>query len=179
MEKAFSLVETNIKDIERNKLGIKVFNNIEYQDNRGILNISYEGRLSGGVNSLSIKESFSKPYSARGMHHQKRPFGQQKIISVEKGSILDFVFDTEQTERILYFFQVDDSMKVNIYLPDNLAHGFITLTEVKFRYLCVGEYSEPHETTYNVFPSVKNLLNLDEITQSNKDSLFPNIEVFI
>lgn len=72
---------------------------------------------------------------------------------------------------------IDAKMDICVYLPESFAHGFISLSNVKFQYVCIGEYLENNENTLNVLPSLANLLKLGKINQSEKDSSSKLIEV--
>lgn len=173
----FKLVKVNPQNLKNMNLGIEVFENLSFKDDRGSLNVNFEGEISKSFNFISIKESSSKPLTGRGLHHQENPFGQHKIISLEKGSILDFSFDTEKNDKQIYCLLLDSSMNISIHFPERFAHGFITLTETKFKYTCIGKYIEEKEITYNVLPSISKLLKLGDISLSKKDSSSSPIDV--
>ena len=60
-------------------------------------------------------------------------------------------------------------MNLSIYFAKRFAHGFITITETKFKYVCIGKYIEDKEIVYNVLPSISKLLKLGNISLSKKD----------
>lgn len=173
----FKLEKINLNSLNEIDSGIKVFKNLFFKDQRGLLSVNYEGEILNKSNYISIKESYSNPMTGRGLHFQKKPFGQDKIISLGSGSILDFVYNTESKYREIYYFPIDSSMNISIYLPSKFAHGFIALEETIFRYLCIGKYNEQNEITYNLLPNISRLLKLGEIFLSKKDSSFPDLDI--
>lgn len=172
----YNLIETNLNEISYINKEITVFKHKDFFDNRGSLSVQFEG-LVPNKRHISLKESISKKFTARGLHHQKKPYGQVKIIYVEKGEILDVFLDTEDKEKKVYCLKIDDSMKKSILIPERYAHGFITLKKTKFKYLCLGKYSEKHEVTYNLLDNIAKKMKLKNITMSNKDSSFPKIKL--
>lgn len=173
----YKLVKVSTNTIENMNIGIKVFKNLCFKDSRGELNVRFENLKIKNFKHLSFKESSSAPMTGRGLHHQVSPFGQEKIIRVEEGKILDFFLNTENNDGLIYCMPIDSKMDICVYLPDSFAHGFISLSNVKFQYVCIGEYLENKENTLNVLPSLANLLKLGKINQSEKDSSSKLIEV--
>jgi len=173
----YKLVKVSSNTIENMNIGIKVFKNLCFKDSRGELNIRFENLMIKNLKHLSFNESISAPMTGRGLHYQVNPFGQEKIIRVEEGEILDFFLDTNANDGLIYCMPIDAKMDICVYLPESFAHGFISLTNVKFQYLRIGEYLENKENTLNVLPSLTKLLNLGKINQSNKDSSSKQIEV--
>ena len=98
----YRLKETSIEIISKQNKDIKVFNHLSFEDNRGNLKIHFEGLINS--NHFSMKESFSKSLTARGLHFQNSPFKQSKIITVSKGEIIDFYLDTRDPEKKFFIF---------------------------------------------------------------------------
>ena len=157
------------------KIGLHGFNRFTNSDSRGQLDICYEHDLDLNLNGISIKESKSIRGVARGLHQQDPIIAPQvKIIEVLEGVIYDFIYDPRTPETV-YYFKLSDNDNVSIFIPKNLAHGFIALTDVRFKYTCLGRYDEANEVTYNFLNSASQLLKLDEIVLSDKDQQSPEI----
>ena len=79
-------------------------------------------------------ESFSGYGVVRGLHFQKPPFTQSKIVRVIKGSVLDVAVElTGESHR-------------QLFIPRGLAHGFAVLSdEVLFQYKCDNFYAPQSE----------------------------------
>ncbi len=157
------------------KIGLYGFNKFTNIDPRGQLDICFEHDFDSILNGISIKESTSIKGVARGLHQQDPIVAPQvKIIEVLEGVILDFIYDPKWPEAV-YYFQLSDQDNLSIFIPKNFAHGFIALTDVRFRYTCLGRYDETSEVTYNILDSASQLLKLDNILLSDKDRLSPEI----
>ena len=172
----FKLVQLN-NPYELENLGIKVFKNIDFEDLRGTLKVKFEGYIDKEEKFISYKSSSSLPNVARGLHYQSPPYHQKKIINVSQGSILDVIYNVKEGKQTMYMVELKSSDNLSVEIPGGFAHGFLSLDMVKFNYICFGEYSEIHETTYNVFPSIANLLNIKNPLMSVKDSSFPEINL--
>ena len=88
--------------------------------------------------------SFSKRNVIRGMHFQKKPKEQGKLVSVIKGSVLDVAVDLrEESPTFMKWIAVElnDKQHAMLYIPEGFAHGFLSLTdEVYLVYKCTKEY---------------------------------------
>ena len=88
--------------------------------------------------------SFSKQNVIRGMHFQKKPKEQGKLVSVIKGGVLDVAVDLrEESPTFMKWIAVElnDKQHAMLYIPEGFAHGFLSLTdEVYLVYKCTKEY---------------------------------------
>lgn len=120
-------------------------------DDRGFFGRSWckkemeEHGLNGDVvqsnTSLSLKAG-----TLRGMHYQKHPYQETKTIRCTKGAIYDVIVDLRKgSPTFLQWIGVEltaDNYTI-LYVPENFAHGFITLTDhTEVTYL-VTEYYTP------------------------------------
>lgn len=174
----YNLIKVDINDISKKNTDIRVFNHEVFSDARGSISIRFEGIMPQSTeNFISFKESISRKMTARGFHYQKDPYSQSKIIFVEKGEILDFFFDTNDENKKIYCLRIEEKMNKSLLIPKNYAHGFIALKKTKFKYLCIGEYSEKHEETFNILPSIAKIMNLKNLILSEKDSSYPLLDI--
>lgn len=93
-------------------------------------------------------ESKSKKGTLRGLHFQKR-YSQGKLIRVIKGAVYDVAVDLRKDSKTFgkwqgfYLSEKDQKM---LYIPENFAHGFLTLEEdTIFSYKCTNKYSPTDE----------------------------------
>ncbi len=101
---------------------------------------------------FSVKEAFysiSKRDIIRGMHFQKPPSSQAKIVTVIKGRITDVLLDL-RTDSKNYgkFISIDlrESDGKSIFIPKGVAHGFLGIdTENVVLYLADTEYSKEND----------------------------------
>jgi len=93
--------------------------------------------------------SFSKKDVIRGLHYQKNPKAQGKLVSVLKGSVWDVAVDIRRdspTFKKGVAKELDDQNHLMLYIPPGFAHGFISLTEgVHLLYKCTNEYDQQAE----------------------------------
>jgi dTDP-4-dehydrorhamnose 3,5-epimerase len=82
----------------------------------------------------------------RGMHFQKPPLKEVKLVRCTRGAIFDVVVDLRSgsaTQRLWQGFELSAGNAKALYIPDGFAHGFQTLepdTEVAYQ---VSEYYVP------------------------------------
>ena len=92
--------------------------------------------------------SFSKENVLRGLHFQKPPFEQGKLVLILEGQILDVAVDIRPKSPTLGQFVtlVLDSRKNDVvYIPEGFAHGFCVLSKsCKIYYKNTKEYSPEH-----------------------------------
>jgi len=88
--------------------------------------------------------SFSKKDVIRGLHYQKQPKAQGKLVSVLKGGVWDVAVDIRRESPTFLKWvavELNDQNHHLLYIPPGFAHGFIALTEdVHLLYKCTNEY---------------------------------------
>jgi len=86
----------------------------------------------------------------RGLHYQKFPKEQAKLIRVIKGEIFDVAVDIRKNS--LYFKKyvskiLSEENRAMLYIPEGFAHGFCVLSEVaEVVYLTTHEYAPEYDT---------------------------------
>ena len=90
-------------------------------------------------------QSFSVKNSIRGLHFQKDPFGQGKLVRCIRGTVWDAAVDLRKNSASFgkYFgVELSDNNKKMLYIPSGFAHGFAVLSEkAEFLYKCTAEYA--------------------------------------
>lgn len=90
-------------------------------------------------------ESFSSYGVLRGLHFQKPPFTQSKIVRVIKGSVLDVAVDIRKgspTYGQHVAVELTGENHRQFFIPKGFAHGFVVLSdEVLFQYKCDNFYA--------------------------------------
>lgn len=124
-----------------------------FKDSRGAFLETYATRMlaEAGItdNFVQDNKSISKKGVLRGLHFQKPPHAQAKLVSVFCGRVLDVIVDIRR-ESATYgqHFKCElTSEKHNIlYIPVGLAHGFVALEEgTVFQYKCSNYYNKDSE----------------------------------
>ena len=114
--------------------------------------------------------SFSeKKHTFRGMHYQEQPFTQNKLIIVHQGSVVDLVIElgNKEIDKVLSF---EISAGDAIFVPNNYAHGFVSLTDnVVMQYFMDNKFSQENYKGFNITKYLeKEYPNIDLII-SEKD----------
>ena len=82
----------------------------------------------------------------RGMHFQKEPHAQSKLISVHKGKILDVVVDIRKNSKFYgkYFsIELNETNNKQLFIPKGFAHGFVVLSKLARVSYKVDNYYNP------------------------------------
>ncbi len=119
-----------------------------FQDNRGcFFEIFRESDFNNAnlpVRFPQYNFSLSKKNVIRGLHYQKHPKTQGKIITVLKGRIWDVAVDIRKNSPTYLKWlslELDDENRFMLYIPPGFAHGFLALSEdVHIIYKCTNEY---------------------------------------
>ena len=98
------------------------------------------------IKFVQDNESMSMKNVLRGLHFQKPPHAQGKLIRVIKGSVLDVVVDLRKNSKTYGQHKkiiLSEKEKNQFYVPPGFAHGFCALEdETIFSYKCT-EYYHP------------------------------------
>lgn len=85
----------------------------------------------------------------RGLHFQKAPYAQSKLVRVIKGKVLDIAVDIRkgsQTYGKHIAVELTEDNHRQLFIPRGFAHGFVVLSEeVIFQYKCDNFYSKESE----------------------------------
>ncbi len=125
-----------------------------FEDNRGYFSETFSlssfKDIFGEVEFIQDNESKSCFGVLRGLHIQKKPFEQSKLIRVIEGEVLDVVVDlreNSQTYGKTFSIILNDINKKQLFIPRGFAHGFVVLSEsVIFSYKVDNYYSPENET---------------------------------
>lgn len=95
-------------------------------------------------------ESKSSYGVLRGLHFQKPPFTQSKLVRVVKGAVLDVAVDIRKGsptfgQHVSVELTADNHYQ--FFVPRGFAHGFVVLSEdVVFQYKCDNFYAPQSES---------------------------------
>jgi dTDP-4-dehydrorhamnose 3,5-epimerase len=135
-------------------------------DDRGHLDVLYE------MGEIVLKRSFSRAGVFRGMHWQRPPRAQTKIIRVVSGRILDFVMNPAEETPTLYRREIrpDDGW---VLIGAEWAHGFYAIEDTEFEYLCIGAYDESSEACFSIADFLKGALGVDPVLSAKDRAARP------
>lgn len=109
----------------------------------------FEAAVGQQVNFVQDNESASAYGVLRGLHFQRPPFAQQKLVRVAMGAVLDVVVDIRKGsptygQHVAVELTADNHRQ--LFVPAGLAHGFVTLSEkAVFVYKCDQYYAPQAE----------------------------------
>ena len=125
-----------------------------HKDFRGYFIETYNKYIMAelGLKGEFVQDNMSytaKKGTIRGLHFQKEPYAQAKLVRCTKGSVIDVAVDLRKgssTYGKWTWVELTDQNKKMFYLPRGMAHGFLTLTDdVEFQYKCDNEYMKGSE----------------------------------
>lgn len=125
-----------------------------FEDSRGYFFESFNQRAfkeGTGLNPDFVQDNQSRSVKGviRGMHFQKPPFEQAKLVRVLHGEVLDVVVDLRPDsptyKKSLSIFLSAENKK-QLFIPRGFAHGIAILSETaEFFYKCDNFYSPDHD----------------------------------
>lgn len=140
------IVKTEIQDLLIIKP--KVF-----EDDRGYFFESYnhQGFKNQGIAATFVQDNESRSMKnvLRGLHFQKPPYSQGKLVRVMRGSVLDVAVDLRKSSPTYGKWAsivLSDKNKWMYWVPEGFAHGFLTLEDnTVFFYKCTNVYNRESE----------------------------------
>lgn len=120
------------------------------QDDRGYFMLAYDEAsfTEHGLTTAWLQEnqSFSKKGVIRGLHFQKPPHAETKLVRVVSGKVLDVFVDLRKNSSTYGQWDSielsEDNYKV-VYIPKGFAHGFCALTDTALVLYKVDEVYHP------------------------------------
>ena len=82
----------------------------------------------------------------RGMHLQREPHAEAKLVRVTRGAVFDVALDlrpASPTYRCWFGCELGESNRRMVYIPEGLAHGFLTLAEGTEVAYSMSEFHHP------------------------------------
>ncbi len=133
--------------------GLVIIEPVVFRDERGYFFESYnrERFFANGLDMEFVQDNESKSSKGviRGLHFQKPPFAQGKLVRVFQGRVRDYAVDIRKNSPTYgkYFsVELDGESKRMFYVPEGFAHGFITLEDdTIFTYKCTNVYNRESE----------------------------------
>lgn len=107
-----------------------------FRDERGYFMESYKESFIKenfpDVKFIQDNESKSSFGVLRGLHFQKAPYEQTKLVKVVKGKVQDIAVDLRKDSPTFGKYEsviLSDENKKQLFIPKGFAHGFLTLSE--------------------------------------------------
>lgn len=119
----------------------------------------------------------------RGLHFQKTPYAQSKLVRVIKGNVLDIAVDIRKGSPTFgkhVSVELSEENKLQLFIPRGYAHGFVVLSdEVVFQYKCDNYYQPKSEGRIMWNDPALNIdwqIPEQDIILSDKDKVSPLLE---
>ena len=125
-----------------------------FGDDRGYFYESYNKKLLSGLapeipEFVQDNQSYSTYGVVRGLHFQKAPYAQAKLVRVVSGKVLDVAVDLRPgspTYGKHVSVELSGENHFQFFIPEGFAHGFSVLSpEVVFQYKCSAFYNKESE----------------------------------
>ncbi len=134
------------------------------------------------VDWVQDNQSFSQKGTVRGLHFQREPYAQAKLVRVITGKVLDVAVDLRKGSPTFgkHFSTILDSERNNLFfIPAGFAHGFSVLEDAIFAYKCSNYYNKSSEggILWND-PALGIDWQVEEPIISDKDKLWTTLDEF-
>lgn len=175
-----NVIRTNIDDLI-------VFEPKVWRDERGYFyeSFSKKNMLENGFDFdwIQDNEAFSERGVLRGLHYQKAPYGQTKLVRVASGEVLDVVVDIRKDSKTFgksFSIILSGTNKKQLLVPKGFAHGYLVLSPTAlFLYKVDNVYIPNEEEGINFDdPSLEInwILQKNEMVLSKKDRSLPDFK---
>lgn len=174
------IIKTNIE-------GVVIIEPRIFKDDRGYFFESFSQREFEEkvckTTFVQDNESKSSYGVLRGLHFQKPPFAQSKLVRVIKGAVLDVAVDIRKGSPTFGQYvsvELTGENHRQFFIPRGFAHGFSVLSEeVIFQYKCDNFYSPQSEGAIawnDLDLNIDWRIPAEKVVLSEKDSKHPRLK---
>ncbi|MBB2151137.1 dTDP-4-dehydrorhamnose 3,5-epimerase [Pedobacter gandavensis] len=162
-----------------------------WNDNRGYFYESFNAKTLSeagvNVNFVQDNQSFSQKGTLRGLHAQKAPFAQGKLVRVIQGKVLDVAVDIRKDSATYgqhFTIELSGENHRQLWVPPGFLHGFLTLEDQTiFTYKVSNYYDKESEIGVIWNDSELNInwskdIPLEDLLLSDKDLVLPAFKDF-
>lgn len=117
----------------------KLFNNVyllsnkTFKDNRGKF-LKFQNVLNVNKKKITFNQycysSNKSKFTLRGLHFQKYPYGEIKLITCIQGKIFDVIVDIDKKSKTYMqwrYIELSENDSFSLFIGKGYAHGFLTL----------------------------------------------------
>ena len=170
--------------------GLVVIEPDVFGDSRGYFMESFSLRKFRELTGLDIdfvqdNESKSSYGVVRGLHFQRPPHAQSKLVRVVKGAVLDVVVDIRKgspTYGQHVAVELTENNHRQFFVPKGFAHGFAVLSETAvFQYKCDEFYHPEADGGISILDESLGIdwrIPRDKVILSEKDMKHPCLKDF-
>ena len=172
--------------IETEIPGVVIIEPRIFEDARGYFFESFSQKefneKVANITFVQDNESKSSYGVMRGLHYQKPPYTQSKLVRVVKGSVLDVAVDVRKgspTYGKHVAVQLTADNHRQFFIPQGFAHGFVVLSEEAiFQYKCDNFYAPQSEGGISILDESLGIdwkIPMDKAILSDKDKKHPKL----
>ena len=158
-------------------------------DDRGCFLESYNKKkfeeAIGKISFLQDNETKSYRGVLRGLHFQKPPYAQAKLVRCVEGKVLDVAVDIRHGSKTYgqhIIVELSGQNKKQVFIPRGFAHGFVVLSNSAIvSYKVDNRYNSAYDSGIRWDDRLLNIqweLNISEILISKKDAKLPFFSEF-
>ena len=145
----------------------------------------FEDFIKKKVSFVQDNESKSSMGVLRGLHYQKPPFDQAKLVRCIEGKVLDVAVDIRNGSKTYGQYiaiELSSENKRQLFVPRGFAHGFLALSDSAiFTYKVDNIYAPDYDEGICWNDSILNIswgIDESKILVSEKDSKLPFFSKF-
>jgi dTDP-4-dehydrorhamnose 3,5-epimerase len=138
------------------------------------------------INFVQDNESKSSKGVLRGLHFQRPPFEQAKLVRCIEGEVLDIAVDIRKNSKTYgqhVAVLLTGENKRQLFVPRGFAHGFVVLTDTAtFAYKVDNRYAPEFDAGIRWDDTKLNIkwgINESEVLVSEKDAQLPFFLEFV
>lgn len=160
-----------------------------FRDQRGYFFESYNkenfDRFVAPVDFVQDNQSMSTYGVMRGLHFQRPPHTQAKLVRCIKGTVLDVAVDLRKDSPTFgkhVSVELSDENMLQFFIPRGFAHGFVVLSDVAvFQYKCDNLYAPQSDGGISILDQSLGIdwhIDLKDVILSEKDRKHPSLADF-
>ena len=169
--------------------GLVIIEPTLFGDDRGYFIESYNKKkfeeAIGNISFVQDNESKSAKGVLRGLHFQKPPYSQAKLVRCIEGKVLDVAVDIRDGSKTFgqhVTVELSGENKKQVFIPRGFAHGFLVLSESAiFAYKVDNSYASAYDEGIRWDDSILNIrwgVSESEVSVSEKDAKLPFFSEF-
>ena len=173
------VIDTNIAEV-------KILEPLVYGDARGFFmetwkQSEFEALVCPGVTFVQDNQSRSRKGVVRGLHFQRAPFAQAKIVRCILGSIFDVAVDIRRTSPTFGQWvgvELTADNKRQMWIPEGFAHGFVATSDFAEVFYKTNRYWQPQDEGVICWNDPDIGIEwpaIEELCQSEKDAAAPRL----
>lgn len=169
--------------------GVVIIEPRVFPDSRGYFFESYNKRAFdaevASVDFVQDNESMSTKGVMRGLHFQRPPHAQAKLVRCVRGRVLDVAIDIRKgspTYGRHVAVELSEENHRQIFIPRGFAHGFVVLSdEAVFQYKCDNYYCPESDGGISIEDTSLGIdwrMDVADAILSDKDKIHPMFKDF-